>query len=279
MQESQSFWVVWLVQLALSLSLSLKHIHACTRRHTLKSVTPSKGAAAVLEYYALTSPLSQPRNMFLGQILSSVIGVAISKAFSTTHHGQLNWLSGALACAASIAAMALTNTVHPPAGATALLASTDASVVRLGWALVPLVALCCGVLLFVALLVGGARGGGFPVFWWSEGELGAWYRGRHGGESRGEEEDVDVESGRARATAEAARFHSDGASGRKRDSLDSNRQSGHVLRGSAVGREQPRVQVVISQAGIDVPAGMGLSNEERAILDGLCRRLDGLGAR
>jgi CBS-domain-containing membrane protein len=62
--------------------------------------------------------------------------------------------------------MALTGTVHPPAGATALLAVVDQSSVTLGWYFVPLVLLSCTLMIFVALLVNNVQRR-FPVYWWS----------------------------------------------------------------------------------------------------------------
>lgn len=77
----------------------------------------SFGASSVLIYGAINSPLSQPRNLVGGHLICAIIGVIIQKAAP----GEL-WLSAALAVSLSIIAMQVTKTLHPPGGATALIA-------------------------------------------------------------------------------------------------------------------------------------------------------------
>lgn len=88
--------------------------------------------------------------------------------------------------------MAITKTVHPPAGATALLAVTSDEIVELGWGLVALIEVGCLAMMVVALVWGNAHGGRrYPVFWWTEMELG---KGREvGGEG---EKGLELEEGR-----------------------------------------------------------------------------------
>lgn len=78
----------------------------------------SFGASCVLLFGATQSPLAQPRNLVGGHLLASIIGVAIHKLIPD----QL-WLSSALAVSLSIVVMQMTKTMHPPAGATALIAN------------------------------------------------------------------------------------------------------------------------------------------------------------
>jgi CBS-domain-containing membrane protein len=77
----------------------------------------SLGASAVLIYGATKSPLAQPRNLVGGHLISAFIGVASYKIFAPHL-----WLAATLAVAFSIAAMHATKTLHPPGGATALIA-------------------------------------------------------------------------------------------------------------------------------------------------------------
>ncbi len=77
----------------------------------------SFGASAVLIYGAVHSPLSQPRNLIGGHLLSAIVGVTTYKLLS----GNM-WLCSAFAVATSILVMQLTLTLHPPGGATALIA-------------------------------------------------------------------------------------------------------------------------------------------------------------
>ncbi len=68
--------------------------------------------------------------------------------------------------------MGLTKTVHPPAGATALIAVVDDRAVSIGWKLIPLVLLSCIVMLTVALLLNNVFSR-FPLYWWTASDLGA----------------------------------------------------------------------------------------------------------
>ncbi|OCL88040.1 HPP family protein [Arcobacter porcinus] len=83
----------------------------------LTLVLASFGASAVLIYGAVNSPLAQPKNLILGHIISAIIGVSSYKLF-----GDNLLLASALAVSSSILAMQLTLTLHPPGGATALIA-------------------------------------------------------------------------------------------------------------------------------------------------------------
>ena len=77
----------------------------------------SFGASAVLVYGAVRSPLAQPRNLVGGHVVSALVGVTAWKLFQ---HDP--WLAEAAAVATAIAVMHLTRTLHPPGGATALIA-------------------------------------------------------------------------------------------------------------------------------------------------------------
>lgn len=85
--------------------------------HDLPLMIGSFGASAVLVYGAVRSPLAQPRNLVGGHVLSAAVGVACWKLL---HHQP--WLAEAAAVATAIAVMHATRTLHPPGGATALIA-------------------------------------------------------------------------------------------------------------------------------------------------------------
>lgn len=70
----------------------------------------SFGASCVLLFGFPDVPFSQPRNVIIGHVLSSFVGLAILAIFGT-HSWSL-----ALAVGTAIALMMLTRTVHPPAG-------------------------------------------------------------------------------------------------------------------------------------------------------------------
>ena len=125
----------------------------------------------MLEFYTIESPLAQPRNSVFGQLISVTIGVSICKLFAMSPHFEsIRWVGGALACATATAAMALTKTVHPPAGATALLAVVDRTAAALGWSLIYIVLLGCAIMLLTALLVNNIQSR-FPSYWWTPEDL------------------------------------------------------------------------------------------------------------
>lgn len=137
----------------------------------------SLGAAAILEYNAIASPLAQPRNALFGHGLSALVGVLIAKAFNNYgDYDDLRWITGPLACGLASAAMTLTNTVHPPGGATAVLAVLDPTVHSLGWLFLPFVLIGCALMIAVALLLNNIQRQ-YPVYWWTPLETGsAWKR-------------------------------------------------------------------------------------------------------
>ena len=92
-------------------------LHDILEDTDLTLVIGSFGASAVLVYGAVNSPLAQPRNLIGGHIISAIIGVISFKLFS----GNILFCS-AFAVATSIFFMQLTLTLHPPGGATALIA-------------------------------------------------------------------------------------------------------------------------------------------------------------
>jgi len=77
----------------------------------------SFGATSVLVYGAIQSPLAQPRNLVGGHVLSALVGVSVAKFIPDTM-----WLAAPLAVSLSIVLMQVTKTLHPPGGATALIA-------------------------------------------------------------------------------------------------------------------------------------------------------------
>lgn len=129
----------------------------------LVMIIGSFGASAVLIYGAIKSPLAQPRNLIGGHVISGVIGVASYQLF----HGNL-WLASAIAVATAIAAMHATKTLHPPGGATALIAVIGSQKVHALGFLYALIPAGFGALLMliVALIVNNIpRTRHYPEFW------------------------------------------------------------------------------------------------------------------
>jgi CBS domain-containing membrane protein len=109
----------------------------------------SFGASSVLVYGAIQSPLAQPRNLVGGHLISAFIGVTIYKLIPDPV-----WISAPLAVSLSIIFMQITKTLHPPGGATALLAVIGSEKIKALGYLYALSPVFTGVtiLLFVALI-------------------------------------------------------------------------------------------------------------------------------
>ena len=108
----------------------------------------SFGASSVLIYGVIQSPLAQPRNLIGGHLVSAIIGVTIQKIVP-----DVLWITAPLAVSLSIVLMQITKTLHPPGGATALIAVTgSAELKNLGyWYVVSPVLVGSLILLIVAL--------------------------------------------------------------------------------------------------------------------------------
>ena len=212
----------------------------------------------MLEFYAIVSPLAQPRNAILGQLISCVVGVGVCKLFLLSDDFErLRWLGGSIACAAATAFMALTKTVHPPAGATALLAVTDDAIIHLGWFLLPMVMLGCTLMLVVALLVNNV-GRRFPLYWWTPEEL------------RPGKKEMFHRRPSSSSTARAS-------AGEEEPKEDVEAQAGADVEPEAAGPRHHRVpetnEILIRPTDVFVPEHMFLTQEEKLLLESMCQRL------
>lgn len=125
----------------------------------------SFGASAVLIYGAPMAEFSQPRNLVGGHLVSAVVGVT---AFVLL--GDYALLAAPMAVSLAIVAMHFTRTLHPPGGATALIATIGGDRIHsLGYTYVfSPVFLGALVMLFVALLVNNIPANPkrhYPVYW------------------------------------------------------------------------------------------------------------------
>lgn len=84
----------------------------------------SFGATSVLLYGVINSPLAQPRNVIGGHVISAIAGVTINYLIPTP------WIAAALAVSGSIVLMQITKTLHPPGGATALIATIGSDQIK-----------------------------------------------------------------------------------------------------------------------------------------------------
>lgn len=123
----------------------------------------SFGASAVLLYGLVSGPLSQPRNLIGGHILSAIVGVSCYNIFPSHL-----WLASSLAVATAIVVMQWTNTLHPPGGATALIAVIGGTKIQsLGYLYVVFpTATGASIMLVIALMVNNLSSKRkYPEFW------------------------------------------------------------------------------------------------------------------
>lgn len=208
----------------------------------------------MLEFYAIESPLAQPRNAIMGQVLAAVIGCGVGKLFLLSDNfEEIKWLGGALACASATAVMALTKTVHPPAGATALLAVVDPTLIQVGWFLIPVMLLGCSLMLGAAMLINNLERR-FPVYWWTPEDLrqpSSLFRRRHSkkkaveaAEGEPKPEETSVSDLEAAVDKEAEKEDAEHAA-----------------------------DIIIKPGQVIVPEHVYLTQEEQQYLETICKRL------
>lgn len=123
----------------------------------------SFGASAVLVFGAIRSPLAQPPNLIGGHVISAFIGVSAYRLFYTHP-----CLAAGLAVATAVSAMHATKTLHPPGGATALIAVIGGEKIHsLGYLYVFMpVAAGTVIMLAIAVLFNNIpRDRRYPEFW------------------------------------------------------------------------------------------------------------------
>ena len=136
----------------------------CAQEWNLPLLIGSFGASAVLAFGAPHSPLAQPRNLVGGHVLSAIVGVS-----SQARLGADPVLASALAVSTAIALMHMTQTLHPPGGATALIAVIGGPGIHsMGYwyVLLPCAAGAVCMLLLALAANNLAAGKKYPTFWW-----------------------------------------------------------------------------------------------------------------
>lgn len=165
------------------------------------------------------------------------MGIGISKLFALNPHAQqYTELGGALACGLTTAAMLLTGTIHPPAGATALLAVTNEQMASLGWFLFPIMMLGVVLMQVVALIVNNIQRQ-YPLYWWTSHHL-----------ARKQIQDEEKENIHRIAGSDVPSHYEESLT------------------------DVPR-RIVLERGEIFVPDGVFLSAEEREVLEKISERI------
>lgn len=124
----------------------------------LPLIVAPMGASAVLLFAAPASPLAQPWAVVGGNVVSTVVGVAVARVVDEPA------LAAAAAVAAAIVVMSATRCLHPPGGACALFAALGTGTVAeqgFAFAVFP-VGINSVCLVGIAMLVNNATGRTYP---------------------------------------------------------------------------------------------------------------------
>lgn len=115
------------------------------------------GASCVLAFVVWDSPLSQPRNIIGGHVVSSLVGIGLYQLF-----GSQVWVV-ALGVGMAIALMHVTKTTHPPAGADPIVVILAGS----GWSFLFAPVLIGAVMIVLAAIIVNNlhKNRQYPVFW------------------------------------------------------------------------------------------------------------------
>ncbi len=103
--------------------------HIFFEANNVEFLMASFGASAVLVFGVPHSPLAQPRNVLGGHFVSAIAGVTCEIFL-----GSMPDLAACTSVSLAIFLMTITKSLHPPGGATALLAVVgDSSIKHLGY--------------------------------------------------------------------------------------------------------------------------------------------------
>lgn len=125
------------------------------RHGPLPYIIAPLGASAVLAFAIPASPLAQPRAIIGGNVVSALVGLAV------THLVRPPELAMALSVGLAIYAMQKLRCLHPPGGAVALLPALAPHVPGFGFALAP-VGLNSLVLVIAAIVFNALAGSRYP---------------------------------------------------------------------------------------------------------------------
>jgi CBS-domain-containing membrane protein len=148
---------------------------------------------------------------------------------------EIKWIAGAIACGCASAVMLITGTVHPPGGASAVLAATDPVITVMGWYFVALVIWGAILMLLVGLVINNIQRQ-FPMYWWTPMKL-----------ERAKKQDMETIP--------------DGRGGVEKNENEIDKD----------GQEQEKIE--ITGAEVVLPESLGLNQEEAELLERLQDRL------
>jgi len=138
------------------------HLHDLKLEDSLFLVG-SFGATAVLVYAIPLSPFAQPRNLVGGHLLSAIVGVSCALFLPDN-----TAIAAASAVALAVLVMHISRTLHPPGGATALIAVMGSEHIHvLGyWYVLSPIGLGVLIMLIIAVVMNNlSQHRRYPQYW------------------------------------------------------------------------------------------------------------------
>ena len=144
--------------------------------------------------------------------------------------------------------MAITKTIHPPSGATAMIAATQADITALGWYYIPVVMLSASLAIGVALITNNVQRR-YPVFWLLP-------------------ERIPTRKEKADATSPTTPAPA------PQPTPEKKKESHEAATLADVEAEYRKNHVIVSRSNILIPEFLGLEEEHKQVLEEIQQLLD-----
>lgn len=138
--------------------IAITAVALLTKNLQLSFIMAPFGATCVLAFGVPDSPLAQPRNIIGGHFISTFIGLLLLNLLGN------EWYTLALGVGLAIAAMQLTKTTHPPAGADPLVVILGAC--HWDFLLNPVLSGSVIITVIALLFNNMSRYRKYPKYWW-----------------------------------------------------------------------------------------------------------------
>lgn len=125
--------------------------------YNMHFLIPSFASSAIMIFMSPENPLAQPRNVLGGHVMAALAGIITNYLFSNT------WWAITLAVVLAALLMIVTRTLHPPGGATAIVAHLGGCGSSSAFILIPVVANSI-IMVLTALIINHFLASKYPRF-------------------------------------------------------------------------------------------------------------------
>lgn len=129
-------------------------------RYDMSLLIPSFASSAVMLFISYNNPLAQPRNVIGGHLMAVLAGIITSHLFIN------DWWSMTIAIVLATLLMIASKTLHPPAGATALITHLSGYGHNVVGLLFPVLANAIIIVLIAYIINNAVASRKYPMFWW-----------------------------------------------------------------------------------------------------------------